>query len=60
MVKINPQLKFIVLFYHQNSALMIFNEIISSIFEVGKAEERKSNLNYYDMRVIESIKSTCP
>lgn len=39
---------------------MIFNETISSIFEVGKAEERKSNLNYYDMLVIESIKSTCP
>lgn len=60
MIKVNPQLKFIVLFYHQNSTFMIFNEIISNIFEAGKAEERKSNLNYYDMLVIESIKSTCP
>lgn len=60
MVKVNPQLKFIVLFYNQNSTFMIFNEIISNIFEAGKAEERKSNLNYYDMVVIESIKSTCP
>lgn len=58
--KINPQLKVTILFYHQNSVFMIFNETISSIFEVGKAEERKSNLNYYDMLVIESIKSTCP
>lgn len=35
-------------------------ETISNIFEVGTAEERKSNLNYDDMLVIEFIKSTCP
>jgi hypothetical protein len=56
----NAKLKFIILFYHQNSAFIVLNETISNIFEVGKAEEGKSNLNYYDMLVIESIKSSCP
>lgn len=56
----NVKLKFATLFYLQYSAYIIVNETISNIFEVGKAEERKSNLNYYDMLVIESIKSSCP
>lgn len=41
-------------------SILIFNETISNISEAGKTEERKSNLNYYDMLAIESIKSTCP
>lgn len=56
----NAMLNCTTLFLSQKSAFITLNETISNIFEVGTAEERKSNFNYYDMLVVECIKSTCP